>query len=463
MNTDRLPPSAPEEEQAILGCILLSPNETMAICMDHIQAGSEFFYDLRHQTIYEVLRDLYDSRSSMDMPSIIQALRDCSRLDEVGGRAYLDSLADHAGSAFNVAYHIGKVAEKAVLRKLIQTCAGAVGRVYEHEGNVTGLLDEVERDILSIRQEASSKTSKSMKELMRGAVTQIEDYHARQGRLMGLPTGLPDLDRILTGLKPGDMIVIAARPSIGKTSLGTQIAEHIAMVEKQPVGIFSLEMTQESLALRSLCAQARVNFRNIQDGFLADRDFPRLTVASGRLSQAPIHIDDRGGISIMQLRARARRMVQQFGVKLFVIDYLQLLHADTSRGRRIEHRQQEITEISGGIKALAKELGIPVIVLSQLNRDMEKNKGRKPVLADLRESGSIEQDADVVILLYKPDAEDENANADNVATNAIVAKQRNGPTGEVKMTFFKPYTRFECVAKIDNRDVPQPKGQHKND
>jgi replicative DNA helicase len=253
----------------------------------------------------------------------------------------------------------------------------------------------------------------------------------------------------------GEMIVIAARPSMGKTSLVMNIVEHVVLEEKLPVGVFSLEMTAESLVLRMLCSRARVNMRNIRDGFLAERDFPKLTGAAGKLATAPLYIDDTAGLSILQLRAKARRMHQQYGIKMVVIDYLQLCNGGQSR---VENRQQEVAQISNGVKALAKELNVPVIVLSQLNRELEKDKSRKPRLSDLRESGAIEQDADLIALLYKPDEgkddEDGGQTQDQEAlpVNLLIAKQRNGPTGDVHLTFFKGYTRFESAAKV--ADVP---------
>jgi replicative DNA helicase len=261
-----------------------------------------------------------------------------------------------------------------------------------------------------------------------------------------------------SGLHPGEMIVIAARPSMGKTSLAMNIAEHVAIDQKLPVGVFSLEMTASSLVLRMLCSRSRVNLRNVRDGFLAERDFPKITGSAGKLAGAPLFIDDSSALSILQLRAKARRMAQQYGIKLFVIDYLQLLH---STARRAENRQQEIADISNGIKSLAKELNVPVIVLSQLNRELEREKNRKPRLSDLRESGAIEQDADLVGLLYKPSSdEDEEMGGgggegqEAVPVNLLIAKQRNGPTGDVNLTFLKAFTRFESAAKVSDDDVP---------
>jgi replicative DNA helicase len=283
----------------------------------------------------------------------------------------------------------------------------------------------------------------------------IEHFFNRKGELSGIATGFPDLDKMTDGLHGGEMIVVAARPSMGKTSLAMNIAEHVALELGLPVGVFSLEMSASSLILRMLCSLARVNMRSIRDGFMSEADFPRLTTASGQLAAAKLLIDDTAGLSILQLRARARRMYQQHGVRLFVIDYLQLLNSTARRAQ--ENRQQEIADISSGIKALAKELNVPVIVLSQLNRELEKDKSRKPRLSDLRESGSIEQDADLVGLLYKPDAGDEEdapEESEGVAVNFLVAKQRNGPTGDVNLTFLKPFTRFESRSKFSDDDVP---------
>jgi replicative DNA helicase len=340
---------------------------------------------------------------------------------------------------------------------MIQTCTAIVGRVFDYEGQVEALLDEVERDILRISEERITGTSSTIKELVNKAISKIEEYHKNQGMLTGISTGFADFDKMTTGLHEGEMIVIAARPSVGKTSLAMNIAEHVSLEVKVPVGVFSLEMTADQLVLRMLCSRSRVNLRNIRDGFLAERDFPKLTGAAGKLAGAPLFIDDSSGLSILQLRAKARRMWQQYGIKLFVIDYLQLLN---STSRRAENRQQEIAEISGGLKSLAKELSVPIIVLSQLNRELEKRgPGERPRLSDLRESGAIEQDADLVGLLYREtknkDGEDETneVEQDAIPVKLFIAKQRNGPTGDVDLTFLKSYTRFESAAKVSVEDA----------
>jgi replicative DNA helicase len=453
-DVDRLPPHSPEAEQGMLGCIMLSPNDCMGQSIERFKGNAEVLYDLRNQTIFGTLLEMYDRREAIDIITLQQRLKDKHLLDEVGGLSYLSTLPDMVPSAANLSYYLDIVHEKFLLRRMIQVCSSIVGRVYDFEGEVDQLMDEVERDVLRISESRVQEGTDTIKQLVNQAITTIEQFHARQGQLSGIATGFIDLDKMTSGLHPGEMVVIAARPSLGKTSLAMNVAEHAAIDQKLPVGVFSLEMTAESLVLRMLCSRARVNLRNIRDGFLAEQDFVKLTTAAGTLSRAPLFIDDTSGLSILQLRAKARRLQQQHGIKLFVVDYLQLLH---STARRAENRQQEIADISNGIKALAKELKVPIIVLSQLNRDFEKDKSRKPNLSDLRESGAIEQDADLVGLLYRADpedptkrreSEDDALSQDTVPINLLVAKQRNGPTGDVHLTFLRSITRFENAAKV---------------
>src|SRR6266446_4446703 len=340
---DRLPPHSPEAEQGVLGCVLLSPNDCMGECIEKFKAGADAFYDLRHQTIFSALTEMYDSREAIDVITLQQRLKNKQRLEEVGGLAYLAALPDTVPSAANLSYYLDIVLEKYILRKMIHTCTEVVGRVYEHEGEIDALLDEVERDILRISETRVEGKTDKIKDLVKKAISTIEDYHQRQGMLTGVGTGFVDLDKMTSGLHPGEMIVVAARPSMGKTSLAMNIAEYVAIEQRLPVGVFSLEMTAEALVLRMLCSRPRVNLRNITSGFLANQDFPKLTGAAGKLANAPSFIDDSAGLSILQLRAKARRMAQQYGIKLFVVDYLQLLH---STARRAENRQQEIADIS---------------------------------------------------------------------------------------------------------------------
>jgi replicative DNA helicase len=456
---DRLPPHSPEAEQGVLGCIFLSPNDNLGVCVQKLKPGAAAFYDLRHQAIYELLVTMYDQRVPVDLLTVQQRLKDAGQLEAVGGLAYLAALPDAVPSAANLTYYLDIVFEKHLLRRMIAACTGVIQRVYEHEGDVPELLDEVEREILHISEERERGEVRDIVELVSKAIDNIEKRHARQGELDGLGTGFADFDKMTNGLRGGEMIVIAARPSMGKTSLAMNIAEHAAVELKAPVGVFSLEMTAESLVERMMCSRAEVNMRDIREGFIAERDFPRLTEAAQTLSHAPLFIDDTAGLSILQLRARARRMAQQHEVKLFVIDYLQLLHSESRKAK--DNRQQEVAEISAGIKALAKELKVPVLVLSQLNRELDKDKSRKPKLSDLRESGAIEQDADLVGLLYKPpegeEGDEESVPRDQpggVPVKLLIAKQRNGPTGDVDFLFFKGFTRFKTPAKVHADDVP---------
>jgi len=458
---DRLPPHSIEAEQGVLGCVLLDPSTGLPACIEKFKGGKEVFYDLRHQALYEVLVEMSEAREAIDLITVQQRLKDKGMLEAVGGVAYLGQLQDAVPSAANLGYYAEIVREKRLLRNLLQTATGVISRIYETEADVDEFVDQVEAELLRAGEERVESSTQGIKDLVHKAIQVIEDQHTNKGMLTGLSTGFPDLDNLTTGLHGGEMIVIAARPSVGKTSLAMNIAECVCIEQGQPVGVFSLEMPAEQLVLRMLCSRARVNLRDIRSGFLVERDFPKLTTAAGKLGKAPLFIDDSSGLSILQLRAKARRMHQQYGVKLFVVDYLQLLH---STARRADNRQQEIADISNGVKALAKELNVPVIVLAQLNRESEREK-REPRLSDLRESGAIEQDADLVALLYRDlkdkkdgeDEEDAGHSYDGLPVNLLVAKQRNGPAGEiVRLTFLKGFTRFESRAddKISPHDRP---------
>lgn len=448
LTTDRLPPYAAEAEQGVLGCVLLAPNECMG---QLIQLGldSDDFYDLRHQTIYQNLVLMYDQRLPIDIITLQQRIKDNGLLDEIGGIPYLNALQDSVPSAANLTYYSEIVKEKATLRRIISTCTDTVSRVYSFTGEYEAFVDQFERDVSRITDVSERSGIEPMGNFVNDAIEAIEAYQKNLGIPGAIATGFPDLDRMLLGgLKQQEMIVIAARPSMGKTSLLMNIMENICVARRIPGGVFSLEMSSESLTLRTICSLARVSIRNVTSGYISDRDIPTITNAGGRVRSAPLYIDDTPGLPIMKLKALARRMVQLYGVKVIGIDYLQLLHSTTKRAQ--ENRQQEISEISSGIKELAKELDIPIIVLAQLNRDIEKDKNRKPRLSDLRESGAIEQDADVVGLLYRPnEKEEDNQYQESIPVNLLIAKQRNGPTGDVPLIFLKPFTRFESAARVD--------------
>lgn len=452
VTVDRLPPHSVEAEQGVLGCILLAPNECMGTCIEKLHAVGEEFYDLRHRHLYQALSAMYDRRDPIDLLSVQQMLRDKQQLEAIGGLAYLAQLPDCVPSAANLDHYLGILCDKFLMRSAILVGTGIVQDVFENEHEPIAVLDRAEAAVLKVgHQRNGHATVKEMKGLIHGAINRVEEFHQRAGALSGISTGFVNMDKMTGGLNNEEMIVLAARPSVGKSSLAMNIADHVSLNLGLPVGVFSLEMSAESLALRMLCSRARVNLSNIRDGFLADRDYPKLTHAAGQLIKAPIFIDDTSSLTITQLRSRGRRMWQQYGIKLFIIDYLQIMGGASNR------RESEIANISGGVKSLARELKVPIIILSQLNRELDKEKGRKPRLSDLRESGAIEQDADTVIMLYKviTDHEDEGGYSSDVEpVNALIAKQRNGPTGDVHLTFMKCYTRFESAAKVTTEDQP---------
>ena len=449
---DRTPPHDTAAEQGVLGCILLDPEENLPVCAGKVKDES-VFYDLRHRAIYSALVKMNDQNAPIDLLTLSHQLRADGELDNIGGVAYLAELQDGVPSAANLEYYFAIVRDRALLRKVIHTCTRAIADAYEGSDEVESLIGQVEQSVLDIQREQGISDNPTIKDHVKSAIDQIEDYCRNKGVIPGIETGFDYFDKMTTGLHGGEMIVVAARPSMGKTSLAMNIVEHATLKQGLPVGVFSLEMTADALVMRMLCSLARINLRDMREGFLQPRELSKIVDASSKLSQSGLHIDDSGGLSILQLRARARRMWQQHGIKLFVIDYMQLLHS-TSR-RSGENRQQEITEISRGVKALAKDLNVPVIVLSQLNRELEKDKNRKPRLSDLRESGAIEQDADLVGLLYRPggpDGDDDDAANEAEQINLLIAKQRNGPTGDVRLTFMKGYTRFENAARESDDD-----------
>ncbi|MBC8245681.1 MAG: replicative DNA helicase [Verrucomicrobia bacterium] len=450
---DRTPPHDTAAEQGVLGCILLDPEENLPECAGKVKDES-VFYDLRHRAIYSALVKMNDQNAPIDLLTLSHQLRADGELDNIGGVAYLAELQDGVPSAANLEYYFAIVRDRALLRKVIHTCTRAIADAYDGSDEVESLIGQVEQSVLDIQREQGISDNPTIKDHVKAAINQIEEYSRNRGAITGIETGFDYFDKMTTGLHGGEMIVVAARPSMGKTSLAMNIVEHVALKQGLPVGVFSLEMTADALVMRMLCSLARINLRDMREGFLQNKDYPRILDASGKLAQSGLHIDDSGGLSILQLRARARRMWQQHGIKLFVIDYMQLLHSTSRRGG--ENRQQEITEISRGVKSLAKDLNVPVIVLSQLNRELEKDKNRKPRLSDLRESGAIEQDADLVGLLYRPagpDGDDDDAANDAEPINLLIAKQRNGPTGDVRLTFLKGYTRFENAASERDDDT----------
>ncbi|CAN5719506.1 replicative DNA helicase [soil metagenome] len=426
--------------------MLISPREIIAECVERINA--EHFYVPAHQTVYDVLVELWNASAGIDLITFTQTLRDRNLLETVGGAAFVTSLYTFVPTAANVMYYLEIVREKFILRQIIGACTESVRRAYDEQDEVNNLLDEVEQKIFAVGEDRFKGQMPGMKDQVMGALESIEQLWERRGKITGIPTGFTELDRMTDGLHAAEMIVIAARPSMGKTALAMNIAEHVAITSKLAVAVFSLEMSSQQLVQRLLCSRARVNLQKVREGFLAERDFPSLTAAASKLAEAQIYIDDTAGLSILELRAKARRLKAQKDIQLIVVDYLQLLKSTTRRAQ--DNRQLEISEISSGIKGLAKELKLPIIVLAQLNRQPEARSGGKPRLSDLRESGSIEQDADLVGLLVRPEVyeEDEDARAEKAGeAELIIAKQRNGPVGEVPLTFLKEFTRFEDRAR----------------
>jgi replicative DNA helicase len=447
----RTPPHSVEAEQGVLGSMLISPRDAIAECVEKIT--EEYFYIPANQVIYRELVDLWNAAQAIDLITFTQALRDKNLLDVVGGPAFVTSLFTFVPTAANIEYYIEIVRDKYILRSIIAAATESVRRAYEEQDEVNNLLDEVEQKIFAVGEDRFKGQMLSMKDQVMEAIEAIEKLYERKGGITGISTGLIEFDRMTSGLHSSEMIVIAARPSMGKTALAMNIVEHVAINQALAVGVFSLEMSSQQLVQRLLCSRARVNLQKVRDGFLAERDFPSLTAAASKLAEAKIFIDDSAGLSILELRAKARRLKAQQDIQLIVVDYLQLLRSTTRRAQ--DNRQLEISEISAGLKGLAKELKIPVIVVAQLNRQPEQRSGGKPRLSDLRESGSIEQDADLVGLLVRPEIyeEDEEARAEKAGeAELIIAKQRNGPVGEIPLTFLKEFTRFEDRA----RNVAEP-------
>ncbi len=447
----RPPPHSVEAEQGVLGSMLISPRDAIAEVVEKITA--DYFYVPAHQTIFEVLVELWNAGAGIDLITFTQVLRDRNVLETVGGAAAITNLFTFVPTSANVGYYIEIVRDKYILRSIIAAGTESVRRAYEEQDEVGNLLDEVEQRIFAVGEDRFKGQMLSMKDQVMEAIESIEKLYERKGGITGVSTGFVEFDRMTSGMHASEMIVIAARPSMGKTALAMNIAEHVAINEKLPVGVFSLEMSSQQLVQRLLCSRARVNLQKVRDGFLGERDFPSLTAAASKLAEAKIFIDDTASLTILELRAKARRLKAQQDVQLIIIDYLQLLRSTSRRAQ--DNRQLEISEISAGLKGLAKELKIPVIVVAQLNRQPEQRSGGKPRLSDLRESGSIEQDADLVGLLVRPELyeEDEEARAEKSGeAELIIAKQRNGPVGEIPLTFLKEFTRFEDRA----RNVSEP-------
>jgi replicative DNA helicase len=448
---DRQPPHAIEAECALLGSMILDWRVIGEVIQ--ILNGAEDFYRQANANIYQVLVDQYDQQQSGDMVQLNQAMRDRGLLEQVGGTEYLIELAQSVPSAESSAHYARIVRDKAILRSLITACGKALETAYTSPEDARSQLEEVEKEIFALSRNRYTGGITDLKTLLQEAFDKIT---SRDGEgLTGLDCGFHDLNDRLNGLHRGEMIIVAARPSMGKTAFAMNIAEHIALMHRKPVGVFSMEMGKEQLAMRMLASRSGVDSERIRRNTISDDDANRLARTVGELSEAPIFIDDSPGLTMMTLRAKARRMSADHNLEVIVIDYMQLM-SGSGTGRGESNRQQEVSEISRGIKALARELNIPVICLSQLNRGAEGREGHRPRLSDLRESGSIEQDADVVLLLHREDyyrqKNEEEFTPTNIA-DVIIAKQRNGPTDTINLHFDGPRTRFH---DLDTRHTPPP-------
>jgi replicative DNA helicase len=434
----KVPPHSLEAEAAVLGGILLD-NTALDRVAESVSA--EDFYREAHRKIFRAASELSQRSEPIDLLTLTEALKTRGELAEVGGAAYVAELADRALSAANIQYHARIIREKAILRGLIATAAEIVSRGYEAREEVARFVDEAEQAIYQIAEKKTRGGFTRVGDMITETFRHIELLYERKEMVTGVATGFTDLDRMTAGLQPSDLIIVAGRPSMGKTSFCLNIAEHVAIETGTGVAVFSLEMSKEQLVLRMLCSQARVDLSKVRTGFLAQKDFPRLAQAAGRIHDAPIYVDDTPALSALELRAKSRRLKRDKDAKLglIIVDYLQLMRGS---GGRDESREQEISQISASLKALAKELRLPIIALSQLNRQVEGRNPPKPRMADLRESGAIEQDADVIAFIYRDELYNPQSRDQGVA-EIIVAKQRNGPVGDVRLAFRSEYTRFE--------------------
>ena len=423
----RIPPQNVEAEQAVLGAMMLEHNAVVA-AMEKLRPGD--FYREVHRTIFEAMEHLHHDNKEVDVITLPEELRRMKKLDDVGGLEYILSLPNLVATAANIEYHANIVAEKALARNIITTCTELTSEAYDGEKEPEDLLDDAERRILQISESKRRGDFAPVGVVVEETLDKITKLYENKAGITGLPTGFRDLDRLTSGLQPSDLILVAARPSMGKTAFTLNIAQNVGVKQHKTVAFFSLEMSQEQLVQRLLCQIAHIDSQKLRTGQLnSDDEWTKLTDACDKLYQAPIYIDDTPGISVTEMRSKARRLKAEHGLDLIIVDYLQLM-----QGRNSESRQQEISEISRSLKALARELKVPLIALSQLSRSVESRQDKRPMLSDLRESGALEQDADIVSFLYREDYYDkETENQHN--TEIILAKHRNGPDGSVKLYF----------------------------
>lgn len=436
----RVPPQNPDAEKAVLGAMLISEDAVG----DVIEVlDSSFFYEIANQRIFDAIVRLYSSRRNVDTITLSDQLTADGVLESVGGVSYLTELVDLVPTAANVLHYAAIVKDKGIKRKLIRSATEIVTRSYDPDAQVDELVDTSEKLIFEIAQARQKQQAVSVKDIVKNTIATIDKLYHNKASITGVPTGFYDFDRMTSGLQPSDLVIVAARPSMGKSALAASMAENASINHGIPVAFFSLEMAKEQIVMRMLCSQARVDASKVRTGMLVPSEWPLLTKAAGKLSQIPFFIDDTPAISPLELRAKARRLKSAHKIGLVIVDYLQLMRAST----KSENRQQEISEISRSLKALARELSVPVIAISQLSRAVESRQDHRPQLSDLRESGAIEQDADVVVLLMREDYYDPKPENLGLA-EVIIAKQRNGPVGTVKLRFSKEFVRFDNLDAV---------------
>lgn len=435
---DRIPPHNQEAEQSVLGAIFLEP-QALITASETLLADD--FYQAAHRLIFETMLRLSDLGKAIDVVTVTEELSSRNQLDDVGGISYMTELANAVPTAANIAYYSEIVAQKSLLRKLIRTATKIVEDSFTREDEVAELLAEAEKQIMEVANRSNSGDFKHVKDVLVQTYENVEKLQNRKGDITGIPTGFRDLDRLTAGFQRGDLIIVAARPSVGKTAFALNVAQAVGTQTTENVAIFSLEMGADQLVMRMLCAEGNIDAQVLRTGALTTEDWRKLTMAMGSLSHAGIYIDDAAGVRVNEIRAKCRRLKQESGLGMILIDYLQLIQGSGSSG---QNRQQEVSEISRSLKALARELEVPVIALSQLSRGVEQRQDKRPMMSDLRESGSIEQDADIVAFLYREDYYDKETEDANTI-EIIVAKQRNGPTDTVKLAFKKEFNKFVSV------------------
>lgn len=431
---EKLPPQSIEAEQSTLGAMLIE-KEALAKVIEVLKPSD--FYKESHQLIFSAVFKLFEKGEAVDLITLTDELKKHDSLDKAGGAAYLTLLIDSVPTAANVEYYANIIKEKSDLRSLIYAGTDIARMGYEAKEPVEQVLDKSEQLIFSITQRRTTRDFVLLKQVLTGTFEKINELYEKKSYITGIPTGFKELDKLSAGLQSAELIVVAARPSIGKTAICLNIASHAAIHEKKTVAIFSLEMSKDQLVQRLICSEAQVNAQKFRTGYLEEGDWPNITSAIALLSEAPIFIDDTPDITVMEMRSKARRLKAKYGLDFLIVDYLQMIRGH----QRAENRNQEISEISRQLKNLAKELNIPVVAVSQLSRAVESRADKRPLLSDLRESGAIEQEADLVAFIYRDDFYNPQTEKKNIA-EIIVAKQRNGPVGTIELVFLKEYTRF---------------------